>query len=88
MPTTDSAEKRAKQNEKRRQQNRSWKSQVKNDRKAVTEALEDDKSEEDVQELVNQAISSIDRAVSKGVFHPNKGGRLKSQLHQKVNDKF
>jgi len=31
------------------------------------------------------AISSIDRAVSKGVIHRNKGARLKSQLMRKLN---
>ena len=31
------------------------------------------------------AISSIDKAVSKGVFHRNKGARLKSRLTKKLN---
>jgi len=31
------------------------------------------------------AISSIDKAVSKGVFHKNKGARLKSRLMRKLN---
>ena len=31
------------------------------------------------------AISSIDKAVSKGVFHKNKGARLKSRLVKKLN---
>jgi hypothetical protein len=37
------------------------------------------------QEEVIAAISSIDRAVSKGVFHRNKGARLKSRLMKKLN---
>jgi small subunit ribosomal protein S20 len=86
MPTTDSAEKRVRQNEKQRRRNRSWKTQVSNDRKAVEDAIENEEDEETVQERLNKAISSIDRAVSKGVYHVNKGGRLKSQLHRRVNE--
>lgn len=85
MPKTDSAEKRARQNDKKRRLNRSWKSQVKNARKAVREAIESDEPEDVLEELLNEAISSIDRAVSKGVYHANKGDRLKSQLQRKVN---
>lgn len=34
---------------------------------------------------VLSAVSSIDRAVSKGVFHRNKGARLKSRIVRKLN---
>lgn len=86
MPTTDSSEKRVRQNEKQRRHNRSWKSQVSNDRKALVNAIEDEEDEETVRERLQKAVSSVDRAVSKGVYHPNKGGRLKSQLHRQVNE--
>lgn len=33
------------------------------------------------------ALSSVDRAVSKGVIHRNKGARLKSRLVKKQNKK-
>ena len=33
------------------------------------------------------AISSIDKAVSKGIIHRNKGARLKSRLMKKLNKK-
>ena len=33
------------------------------------------------------AISSIDKAVSKGIIHRNKGARLKSGLMKKLNKK-
>jgi small subunit ribosomal protein S20 len=32
-----------------------------------------------------KAVSSIDRAVSKGVIHRNRGARLKSQLTRELN---
>jgi small subunit ribosomal protein S20 len=86
MPTIESAEKRVRQNKKRRRRNRSWKSQVKNDRQALEDAIEDDADEDEIRERLSEAISSIDRAVSKGVYHENKGGRLKSQIQRKVNE--
>ncbi len=86
MPTTDSSEKRVRQNEKRRQRNQSWKSQVNNDRKALEDAVENAEDEETIRERLQKAVSSVDRAVSKGVYHSNKGGRLKSQLHRRVNE--
>jgi ribosomal protein S20 len=33
------------------------------------------------------AISGIDKAVSKGIMHRNKGARLKSRLMKKLNKK-
>jgi small subunit ribosomal protein S20 len=36
-------------------------------------------------ELVRDASQSIDRAVSKGVFHKNKAARKKSRLAKKLN---
>jgi small subunit ribosomal protein S20 len=37
------------------------------------------------QEKAKQAISSIDRAVGKGIIHRNKAARLKSRLAKRVN---
>jgi small subunit ribosomal protein S20 len=37
------------------------------------------------QEAVVAAISSIDKAVKKGVIHKNKGARLKSRLARRLN---
>jgi small subunit ribosomal protein S20 len=85
MPTTDSSEKRVRQNEKRRRRNQSWKSQVSNDRKALEDAIDNEEDEQTIRERLQKAVSSVDRAISKGVYHRNKGGRLKSQLHGRVN---
>jgi small subunit ribosomal protein S20 len=46
-----------------------------------------DAGEESAQQKTTQAISGIDRAVSKGVIHRNKGARLKSRLVKKLNKK-
>jgi len=46
-----------------------------------------DAGEESAYQKTMLAISSIDKAVSKGIIHRNKGGRLKSRLIEKLNKK-
>jgi small subunit ribosomal protein S20 len=42
--------------------------------------------EEAAQAKTKQAISSIDKAVGKGIIHRNKAARLKSRLAKKANE--
>jgi len=46
-----------------------------------------DAGEESASQKTMIAISSIDKAVSKGIIHRNKGARLKSRLIEKLNKK-
>ena len=46
-----------------------------------------DAGEESAYQKTMLAISSIDKAVSKGIIHKNKGARLKSHLIEKLNKK-
>jgi len=46
-----------------------------------------DAREESASQKTMLAISSIDKAVSKGIIHRNKGARLKSRLVKKLNKK-
>jgi ribosomal protein S20 len=46
-----------------------------------------DAGEESAYQKTMLAISSIDKAVSKGIIHRNKGARLKSRLMEKLNKK-
>jgi len=46
-----------------------------------------DAGEESAYQKTILAISSIDKAVSKGVIHRNKSARLKSRLIRKLNKK-
>lgn len=46
-----------------------------------------DAGEESAYQKTMLAISSIDKAVSKGIMHRNKGARLKSRLMKKLNKK-
>jgi small subunit ribosomal protein S20 len=46
-----------------------------------------DAGEESASQKTMLAISSVDKAVSKGIIHRNKGARLKSRLMKKLNKK-
>jgi small subunit ribosomal protein S20 len=46
-----------------------------------------DAGEESAYQQTMLAISGIDKAVSKGIMHRNKGARLKSRLMEKLNKK-
>ena len=46
-----------------------------------------DAGEESAQQKTTLAMSGIDKAVSKGIIHSNKGARLKSRLMKKLNKK-
>ncbi|MDH4067795.1 MAG: 30S ribosomal protein S20 [Dehalococcoidia bacterium] len=46
-----------------------------------------DAGEESAKQKAMLAISNIDKAVSKGIVHRNKGARLKSGLMKKLNKK-
>jgi small subunit ribosomal protein S20 len=46
-----------------------------------------DAGEESAKQKVMLAVSNIDKAVSKGIVHRNKGARLKSGLVKKLNKK-
>jgi len=58
---------------------RSFKTHVIKARSAVSAG------EESAQDQAMTAISSVDRAVSKGIIHKNKGARLKSRLTSKLD---
>jgi small subunit ribosomal protein S20 len=84
MPNHKSAEKRVRQNEKRRLINRSHRSKVRTYIKRLREALDSGKGE-DVQAVLPEAISVIDKSVQKGVMHKNAAARYKSRLTVRAN---
>lgn len=83
MPSNKSLNKAARSAERKRLRNRSIRSSVKT-HVAKAQKLIGAKEKSAHRETV-VAISSIDKAVSKGVFHRNKGARLKSRLMKKLN---
>jgi len=84
LATHKSAEKRNRQNMKRRERNISIKSKVKTSIKKVLGAV-DKKDAAGSKTVLHSAISTIDKAVSKGVLHKNTASRKISRLTKKVN---
>ena len=84
MANIKSAEKRWRQNIKRRARNRMVRSSARTYVRSAREAIEDGETQEST-EAVRQAISALDRAVSKGVIHRNNAARRKSRLVQRLN---
>jgi len=84
MPNNAAAEKRMRQEQKRRLHNRSIKSQVKTQ---ITKARQAIASEVDAEAAVRAAVSELDRAAKKGVIHRNNAARRKSRLMKQLNAK-
>jgi small subunit ribosomal protein S20 len=85
MPNHKSAEKRMRQNERRRQANRGNRSRVRTYIKKLRDALETGNAKE-ANELLPETISIIDKAVQKGVLHHNAAARFKSRLTVRANE--
>ena len=81
MPQHKSAEKRVRQNEKRRIRNRYQKGRMRTLIKRIEEA--DDKAEAEA--LLNEAKSQLDRLATKRIITPNKAAHTKSRLEKVVN---
>ena len=84
MATHKSAEKRARQNEKRRDRNVALRSSIKSGIKMVFAATEGKEREKAVSSL-NQAIPAIAKAAAKGAFHKKTASRRISRLTKKLN---
>lgn len=83
MPNHKSAEKRDRQNERRRGVNGRNRSRMRTELKKLRMALDTKKGE--AANLLPSVISTIDRSVQKGVLHKNAAARYKSRLTKKVN---
>ena len=83
MPNHKSAEKRVRQNERRRVVNRSNRSRLRTAVKELRNAL--DKSGKNAATLLPQTVSEIDKAVQKGVLHRNAAARHKARLTARVS---
>ena len=83
VANTRSAIKRMKQSEQRRQRNRAARSTIRSSVKAARAALAGKSS--DSRAAVQEAIRTLDRAVTRGVMHRNTAARKKSALARKLN---
>ena len=81
MPQHKSAEKRVKQNERRRLRNKQKRTQMKSAIKKVRTATD----KEVAQAELKNTVSILDRMAVKRIIHPNRAANLKAQLTRKVN---
>lgn len=84
MANTKSAIKRIRQTERKDTVNRRNRARLRTQVKALTSPLEGGNAEE-AQKVLPATVSSIDRAVQKGLIKKNKASRMKSRLTRKVN---
>lgn len=84
MPNHKSAEKRMRQSEKRRVVNRGHRTKVRTYIKKLRSALESGKADE-INQILPETISVIDKSVQKGVLHANAAARYKSRLTAHAN---
>ena len=84
MANHKSALKRARQYEVRRIRNKSYKTSTKKAIKEVRAAVANGSAEEARERLIN-AVSIIQKTVSKGVIHKNQASRKISRLARQVN---
>ncbi|WP_374696378.1 30S ribosomal protein S20 [Spiroplasma endosymbiont of Polydrusus formosus] len=83
MANIKSQIKRVKTNAKANLANKSFKSSVKTAIKKAEIAI--NTQETNAPELVNIAISLVDKAVTKGIYHANKAAHVKSKLMIKAH---
>ncbi len=90
VANSKSALKRAQIGERNRLRNKSYKSAVKTLVKKYLTAVEvyaanpNSESEQELQARLSEAYSKIDKAVKRGVLHPNNGARKKARLARKL----
>ena len=83
MPNNPAAEKRMRQEQKRRLHNRSIKSLVKTQITKARQAINGEDANSEA--AVRAAVSELDRAAKKGVIHRNNAARRKSRLMKQLN---
>ena len=84
MPSSNSAFKRMRSDEKKRMRNKIRKSGVRTILKKTFQAIAD-KNIEAVKALLPQAFSSLDKAAKNGVIHRNNVNRKKSHISKLVS---
>lgn len=84
MPNHKSAEKRVRQNEKRRDINKSNRTRLRTSLKKLRTALSGGDAGQ-INTALPGTVSTIDKAVQKGVLHRNAAARYKSRLTKRAN---
>jgi len=84
MPQHKSAKKRLRQSEKRKAVNKSVKSNVATQLKAIDKLIKDKKVEESMAKL-NQVMSVLHKSTKKKIMHLNKASRTISKLQKDIS---
>lgn len=85
MPNIKSAKKRMRIEEKRRLRNNTVKSAVRTYLTKARSSIAAAPAEETTEEAIREAVSNLDKAVSKGVLHKNNAARRKSRLMARLH---
>lgn len=85
MPNIKSAKKRVLVNEKKNEQNKNIRSEVKTEIKKILTLVKEGKIEE-AKASLPQAFSVIDAACSKNIYHANNAANKKAKLAKKISD--
>lgn len=85
MANTKSAIKRIGVEKKRRERNHAVKTKVRTFVTRARKAIATAPAEPTTVETIRQAMSQLDRAVTKGVLHRNNAARRKSRLSRRLN---
>ena len=84
MPNIESARKRVRQSAKRNKRNRSAKSMVSSNRKALLDAIEAGNKSEAVK-LFAVYTATLDKSVKKGILKANNASRKNSRIQLRLN---
>lgn len=83
MPNIKSAAKRVRQNARRRERNRTYRSAARTAVKKARVLIE--AGDPGAREAVHKAIVTLDKAAQKGAIHANNAARRKSRLMKRLN---
>jgi small subunit ribosomal protein S20 len=84
MANLKSSAKRARQNYKRRDANRYYRTTARTYVKEARAQIEANKLD-DAQETIRQAVKALDKAAQKGIIHRNNAARRKARLMKAFN---
>ena len=84
MANHKSAEKRARQSERRNENNRRNKSRLRTEIKKLRTAI-DDGNQDEAKAILTGTVSLIDKSIQKGIIHRNAAARYKSRLTSSVS---
>ena len=85
MPNHKSAEKRDRQNARRKEVNTANRTRLRTTIKKLRSAL-DAGNVQETQQLLPETVSVIDKSVQKGILHRNTAARHKARLTSHVNE--